>query len=147
MNIKINYPSPNFKIKEVDGKSYLFDYFRKKFLLLTPEEWVRQNIVQALVQNYQYPAGRIALEKLLIINNLKKRYDVVIYDAQRKPWMLIECKATTVALNEDVLKQTLQYYSQLQCPYILITNGSNTFIASFNGQNFLWLDSVPGYNF
>ncbi|HRP90424.1 MAG TPA: type I restriction enzyme HsdR N-terminal domain-containing protein [Edaphocola sp.] len=147
MKITINYPTPNFLVKENEGKQFIFDTIRKKYLILTPEEWVRQNIVQALVKNYQYPAGRIALEKLLIINNLKKRYDVVIYDAQRKPWMLIECKATTVALSEDVLKQTLQYYSQLQCPYFLITNGNNTFIASFKEQSFLWLDSVPSYNF
>ncbi|HTO15208.1 MAG TPA: type I restriction enzyme HsdR N-terminal domain-containing protein [Edaphocola sp.] len=147
MNLNIKYPKPNFTLKEEDGRQYIFDSFRKKYIILTPEEWVRQNLLQALVQNYLYPAGLIAVEKMLIINQLKRRYDAVVYDPLRNPWMLIECKAASVELDEDVLKQTLHYYRKLQCPYFLISNGNLTFIAAIKEQSFSWLDSVPPYNF
>jgi len=147
MSLIIQYPEPDFKYRESEGLRYIFDVFRKKYIQLNPEEWVRQNLLKALVQVYRYPAGLIAVEKELKINQLKRRYDAVVYDRERKPWMLIECKAPHILLNEVTLRQTLNYYRQLQCPYVLISNGHTHYLAAIDSQAFTWLDCIPTYNF
>ncbi|MBL7704373.1 MAG: type I restriction enzyme HsdR N-terminal domain-containing protein [Taibaiella sp.] len=146
MKLVIQYPEPDFKYKETTGLRYIFDVFRKKYIRLSPEEWVRQNLLRALVQVYNYPAGLIAVEKELKINQLKRRYDAVVYDRERNPWMLIECKAPHIVLNEATLMQTLHYYRQLQCPYVLISNGQTNFLAAIDSQSFTWLDRIPAYD-
>ncbi len=146
MNLIIQYPEPDFKYKETEGLRYIFDTFRRKYIQLTPEEWVRQNLLRALVKVYNYPAGLIAVEKELKINQLKRRYDAVVYDRERNPWMLIECKAPHIVLNEVTLMQTLNYYRQLQCPYVLISNGPTNYLAAIDSQAFTWLDAIPAYN-
>lgn len=146
MNLIIQYPEPDFKYKETAGLRYIFDVFRKKYIQLNPEEWVRQNLLRALVQVYHYPAGLMAVEKELKINQLKRRYDAVVYDRERNPWMLIECKAPHIVLNEATLMQTLNYYRQLQCPYVLISNGHTNFLAAIDSQAFTWLDRIPAYD-
>ena len=146
MSIHIQYTTPAFKLQDKDGLRYIFDAFRRKYVQLTPEEWVRQNLLQALVQSYQYPAGLMAVEKELKIATLKKRYDAVVFDRERQPWMLIECKAPHIVLNQSTLLQTLNYYRQLQCPYVLISNGQETHIAAITSGSFSWLERVPAYN-
>ncbi len=146
MSIIIQYTEPDFKFQNRDGLRYIWDAFRKKYVQLTPEEWVRQNLLQTLVQKYHYPAGLIAVEKELKIANLKKRYDAVVFDRSRQPWMLIECKAPHIILNESTLLQTLNYYRKLQCPFVMIGNGATTYVASIDSSSFAWLDSVPAYN-
>src|SRR6478672_11316976 len=125
--IAVQYPSTNFKIEERNGQRYLFDGIRKKWLLLTDEEWVRQNFVQYLIHQMNYPAALIALEKSLQLNDLKKRFDILIYNSQHQPWMLVECKAPQVLLSEVVLEQVLRYNIAVPVPYIVITNGAATF--------------------
>lgn len=147
MNLIIDFPQPDFKIKEIDGSTKIFDVFRKKYVELTPEEWVRQNLLNALIINYNYPKGLIAVEKELIINKMKKRYDAVIFDRDRKPWMLIECKAPEIVLNESTLSQTLNYYRELQCPFLLVSNGKESFLAEVSASSFNWLCTAPTYNF
>src|SRR5882757_11124400 len=105
----INYPEPQFRIKKEMDKDWLFDPIRKKWLLLTPEEWVRQNFVQYLVRVKNYPAALIALEKELGLGELKKRFDILVYDRNHQPWMMIECKEMNVPLDESVLHQVLRY--------------------------------------
>lgn len=146
MNIQVNYPKPQFKLKVDKGVQQIFDSFRKKYVVLNPEEWVRQNLLQALVSNYQYPKGRIAVEKELIVNNMKKRYDVVIYDEDRKPWMVIECKAPNIPISSSTLLQASNYYKNLLCPYIMLCNGEQTFVAAIALGTFSWLEHVPAYN-
>lgn len=146
MSLIIQYPEPDFRYRETGGTRYIFDAFRKKYIQLTPEEWVRQNLLQALVQTYHYPSGLIAVEKELKINLLKRRYDAVVYDRERKPWMLIECKAPHIVLNETTLMQTLNYYRKLQCPYLLISNGHSNYLAAIGSEAFRWLDAVPAYD-
>jgi hypothetical protein len=96
------------------------------WLLLTEEEWVRQNFVHYLVQELNYPSTLIALEKEIILNDLKKRFDVLVYNQDHQPWMLVECKAPDVALSEAVLQQVLRYNISVPVNYIVITNGANT---------------------
>ena len=125
--IAVHYPQPAFKIEERGGQRFIFDAIRKKWLLLTEEEWVRQNFVAFLITTQQYPAALIALEKSLVLNELKKRFDVLVYDSNHQPWMLVECKAPQVVLNDAVLQQVLRYNISIPVTYIVITNGTVTF--------------------
>jgi hypothetical protein len=122
--IKIDYPPYQPKIKEEDSREIIFDEVRKKWVILTPEEWVRQNFLQYLVQVKKYPASLIAVEKEIKLGDLKKRFDIVVYDATSKPWMIVECKEMNVELNKQVLDQVLRYNITMQVPYLVITNGS-----------------------
>lgn len=124
--ITVAYPDPQFRMRQQDGVEQIFDVWRKQWVRLSPEEWVRQNFVQFLVQEMGYPAQIIALEKELVLNGMKRRFDLLVYDAQHQPWMLVECKATTVALGPEVLEQVLRYNISIPVPYLVITNGAAT---------------------
>jgi hypothetical protein len=121
--LNINYPEPDFRIKKEGGKEFIFDTQRKKWMALTPEEWVRQNFIQYLVKEKQYPATLISIEKEIQLGELKKRFDILIYDKNHQPWMMIECKAMNVPLNEEVLQQLLRYNMTVPVSYLVITNG------------------------
>jgi len=125
--INIQFPEPSFRLKNDAGKEYIFDHLRKKWLLLTPEEWVRQNFVQYLIQVMQYPSSLIALEKEIWLGELKKRFDVLIYDKDHRPWMIVECKAETITLNDETRQQALRYNITVPASFIVITNGNSTY--------------------
>ena len=124
--IAVQYPEPKFKMKNENGRQYIFDSIRKVWLLLTEEEWVRQNFVNYLITQLKYPSAVIAIEKEISLNDLKQRFDILVYDKQHKPWMLIECKEPKVNLSEDVLQQVLRYTISVPAEYIVITNGNTT---------------------
>jgi hypothetical protein len=124
--IAVQYPEPQFRMKKENDKQYIFDAIRKSWLLLTEEEWVRQNFVSYLTTTLHYPSTVIAIEKEFSLNDLKKRFDILVYDGQHQPWMLVECKEPKVALNEDVLQQVLRYNISVPVKYIVITNGNTT---------------------
>lgn len=141
----IEYPSYQPKIKIENNSEFIFDEFRKKWVRLTPEEWVRQNFLQYLVKVRSYPATMIAVEKEISVGELKKRFDIVVYNKDHKPWLLVECKEMNVSLNESVLQQALGYNVQLQVKYFIVTNG--TYCAAFcndDGQ-LLMIDSLPDF--
>ncbi len=121
----INYPLPEFRIKKEGDKDFIFDSLRKKWILLTPEEWVRQNFVQFLLQVKNYPATLIAIEKEIKLGELNKRFDILVYDNKHNPWMMIECKAMEINLEEKVLQQVLRYNISVPVNYIVITNGTH----------------------
>lgn len=125
--ITIDFPEPSFRIKKEGNRDFIFDALRKKWLLLTPEEWVRQNFVQYLVQKMSYPSALIALEKEIMLGELKKRFDILVYHEDHRPWMIVECKAGTVTLNEATLRQALRYNISVPAAFIIITNGSYTY--------------------
>jgi hypothetical protein len=125
--ISIHYPPQNFKIRSEENNQSIFDPLRKKWLSLTPEEWVRQNFVQYLVQVMKYPATLIALEKRIRLGELTKRFDILVYDREHAPWMIVECKGDEIKLNEEVLQQALRYNISVPVQYIIITNGDSTF--------------------
>lgn len=124
--IDVQYPKPQFRIKTEEGKRYIFDTIRKSWLLLTGEEWVRQNFVNYLVHGLHYPSTVIALEKEIRLGELKKRFDILVYDEFHKPWLLVECKEPDVKLSEVVLQQVLRYNISVPVQYIIITNGIGT---------------------
>ncbi len=142
--IKISYPSYPFKIETREDKEYIFDPLRKKWIRLTPEEWVRQNFLQYLLQVMQYPASLIAVEKEIQIGELKKRFDILVYKNDH-PWLLIECKEMNVPINESVMQQLLRYQITVQADYMIVTNGNETKgIGKENGQ-LITLDTIPVY--
>ena len=98
--IAVNYPPPAFQIKKENEQPYVFDTIRKTWLLLTEEEWVRQNFIQYLVAELNYPSSLIAIEKEIELNGMKKRFDVLVYNREHQPWMLIECKAPQIELHD-----------------------------------------------
>src|SRR5438874_10300281 len=103
--IPVQFPEPRFRTKKEGGTNYIFDQIRKSWLLLTEEEWVRKNFVSYLTEVLHYPGVAIALEKEITLHDLKKRFDILIYNKDYNPWMLIECKAPDVPLSENVLQQ------------------------------------------
>jgi hypothetical protein len=143
--IKIMYPPYSYKIKEEQGKELIFDPSRKIWLRLTPEEWVRQNFIQYLLQTMLYPRSLIAIEKEIQLGDLKKRFDILVYDNNHLPWMMIECKSMDVPLDENVLAQILRYHIAIPVPYLVITNGS--FCVAFEKLNgtLSQLNALPGY--
>ncbi|MEO7983280.1 MAG: type I restriction enzyme HsdR N-terminal domain-containing protein [Bacteroidota bacterium] len=127
MRININYPEPEFRIKKEGHTEFIFDSLRKKWIVLTPEEWVRQNFVQYLLRVKNYPSTLIAIEKEIWLGELKKRFDILVYDTGHQPWMMIECKAATIKLDEKVLEQVLRYNISVPVRYLVVTNGSDCF--------------------
>jgi hypothetical protein len=124
--IEIQYPPPSFRVQHKNSQPYIFDEIRRKWLQLTEEEWVRQNFVQYLLHSMHYPKTLIALEKEIQLGELKKRFDILVYNKNHKPWMLIECKAPQVSLTDGVLHQVLRYNISLPANYLIITNGNHT---------------------
>ncbi len=131
--IKIEYPPYHPKIKKDKEIEFIFDEIRKKWRVLTPEEWVRQNLLQYIRGVKNYPASLIAVEKTIHLGDMKKRFDIVVFDKEAQPWMLIECKEMNVVLDKTVLDQALRYNISLRVPYIVITNG--TYCHAFLNEN------------
>lgn len=142
--ISINYPKYPFKIQKEAGKDCIFDPLRKAWIVLTPEEWVRQNFIQYLIQVKQYPATLIAIEKTIQLGELKKRFDIVVYK-EDKPWMLIECKEANVTISEKTLEQILQYQQIIEATFLVMTNGHNTYVAQIKTGKLHYLQSLPEY--
>ncbi len=142
--LKIKFPSHQFRIKEEAGKEWIFDPIRKIWTSLTPEEWVRQNILHYLVTEKKYPASLIAVEKELLLGDLKKRFDILVY-RDSKPWMIIECKEMGVPLSELVLKQVLNYNITLQTSFIIITNGKEHAGFALKGKAAESITDFPVY--
>lgn len=143
--IKIEYPTFQPKIKNQADKEYIFDEIRKQWIMLTPEEWVRQNFLQYLIQVKKYPASLIAVEKEIQLADLIKRFDIVVYDRDTRPWMIIECKEMEVMLTDSVLNQALRYNITLNVPFIVITNGRHCFAFSANNGKLAALDALPEF--
>ena len=141
--ITVNYGKPSFKIKKEKEQHFIFDAIRKTWLLLTDEEWVRQNFIHCLVEILHYPATLIAVEKELVLNDLKKRFDILVYDQQHQPWMLIECKAPQVELSDAALEQVLRYHMSIPVSFLVITNGEKTFGWEKISNELRLLDKLP----
>lgn len=143
--IKIQYPKSQVKVRQRAGVNETFDVIRKKWLLLTPEEWVRQNMIQYLLTEKRYPASLISVEKEIKLGELKKRCDLVVYDRDSLPWMIIECKEMNVALSGKVIEQVLRYHITLPATYLVITNGSYTYGFQKRGNQFYEINEFPEY--
>ena len=140
--LKIQFPPHEFQIRKEDNKELIFDVIRKKWVPLTPEEWVRQNFLQYLLQEKKYPASLLSVEKEVRLADVRKRCDIVAYK-NNLPWMIVECKEMNVSLDEKVLQQIIQYNMAVPVEFLVITNGRFTYAwQRFNNQ-LQSLDTIP----
>ena len=144
--IPINYPQHDFRRRQENGKEFIFDELRKIWLKLTPEEWVRQNFLQYLLQAMSYPAALIAIEKEIQLGELKKRFDILVYNKQHHPWMMVECKDMNTPLSEGVLQQVLRYNIAVPVTYMIITNGAYCIGFQKNGEQLQSLRALPDFS-
>ncbi len=128
----LNLPTYSFTIKSEQGRSYIFDVFRKKYVLLTPEEWVRQNFLQYLVKEQNFPASLIAVEKEFSFNRMKKRTDILVHNRQGEPVFLVECKAPSVPVTSEVFDQIGLYNLTYKVPWLVVTNGIKHYCCRMN---------------
>lgn len=124
---KLSLPSIDCKITEIEGKYQIFDIIRKKYIVLTPEEWVRQHIVHLLIYQLGFSKSLIKVEGGLSYHGMAKRSDIVVFDQQAKPYFLIECKAPEVKLDKKTISQASIYNKSLKAPFLAISNGLKTF--------------------
>jgi hypothetical protein len=145
--IKLNLPQFDIKIQDNDGKSEIFDVIRKKYVLLTPEEWVRQHFLHLLINHYQYPKSLIKIETGLKYNQLQKRSDIVVYDREGKPFLIVECKSTDVPLSQKTFEQITTYNYTLKSKYVVLTNGLHHFCCSIDHEKgaYEFMKDLPPY--
>lgn len=141
--ISVNFPEQVFRLKKEKGIEFIFDPIRKQWLVLNEEEWVRQNFIQYLTQKMGYPSAFIALEKEIRLGELKKRFDILVYDQQHRPWMMIECKARSVNLNDAALNQVLRYNISVPVSFLIITNGHFTYGWQKIGNDLRLIREMP----
>ena len=143
--IKIVYPDKKPGLKTEEGKELIFCMIRKKWLQVTPEEWVRQNVLLYLTETLQYPASLIAVEKKLQLGELQKRFDIVVYKNE-KPFVLIECKEMNVPITQKTLDQVMRYNINLQAASCIITNGNTCYVFTTGNGSLEALDAFPAFN-
>ena len=145
---KLNFPTYSFRFKNSENKVSIFDEIRKKFILLTPEEWVRQHVVQFLLQDKKYPKSYINVEKLIKINDLSKRYDGVVFQPNGEIFLLIECKAPEVPISQQTFDQIARYNLVLKARYLMVTNGLNHYFCQmdFENEKYVFLKELPEYS-
>jgi len=145
---KLNLPAYEFRLSQnKEGQVYIFDALRKKNLLLTPEEWVRQHILRYLIEEKGYPPSLISAEAGLKVNQLSRRYDALIYNRRGEPVLLIECKAPSVSVKQETFDQVLAYNRQLQASHLLVTNGLKHFCCRIDpdSKQYIFLEEIPAF--
>jgi predicted type IV restriction endonuclease len=145
---KLNFPSYPFRFKNSENKVSIFDEIRKKFIILTPEEWVRQHVVQFLVAEKKYPKSLINVEKVLKVNGLNKRYDVVVFNPDGSIFILVECKAPEIKIAQATFDQIARYNMTMKAQFLMVTNGLNHYFCQmdFVNEKYTFLENIPNYN-
>lgn len=133
MQIQLKYPSVQLRMRKQQEQLQVFDEFRKKWLQLSPEEFVRQQLLHHLVSTCKYPAASIAIEKALKLNDTLKRFDIVVFNRNLQPFLVIECKAPYIPLDQAVVEQALRYNLILKAPYVMISNGVSDYVYTAAG--------------
>lgn len=144
---QLNFPSYSFRFKNSENKVAIFDEIRKKFIILTPEEWVRQHVIQYLIQEKKYPKSLINVEKSLKINGLVKRYDVIVFNSDGSILILVECKATEIKTSQATFDQIARYNMTLNAQFLMVTNGLNHYFCKmdFDNKKYNFLQELPNY--
>ena len=145
--VDLNIPEQNIEIKNINSKNYIFDLIRKKHLVLTPEEWVRQNLVSYFINDLNYPKGLIKTESSLKYNNLKKRSDILIYNNDMTHYMIVECKSYKMKLNKSHLNQSAMYNKIYRGRYLMVSNGMEHIVCEYDWENetFKFRNSIPEF--
>jgi len=144
---QLNFPVYNFRLKNSENKVAIFDEIRKKFIILSPEEWVRQHVVQYFLQEKKYPKSLINVEKLLKINGLTKRYDVVVFNPDGSIFILVECKAPEIKIAQNTFDQIARYNLTMKAEFLMVTNGHNHYFCQmdFENEKYNFLHELPHY--
>ncbi|HEY4617251.1 MAG TPA: type I restriction enzyme HsdR N-terminal domain-containing protein [Flavobacterium sp.] len=144
---KLNFYSYSFRFKNSENKVAIFDEIRKKFIVLTPEEWVRQHVVRFLLEEKNYPKSHINVEKVLKVNGLRKRYDVVVYNPDGSIYILIECKAPEIKIAQAAFDQIARYNMTLDAQFLMVTNGLDHYFCQmdFENEKYQFLAELPNY--
>jgi hypothetical protein len=144
---KLNLPNYKFRLKSSENKTLIFDNLRKKYMVLAPEEWVRQHFVQFLIEEKKYPVSLIALEKQLVINNRKKRTDILIFNKEGNHDIVVECKAPSIKITQDTFDQIARYNLKLKANFLIVTNGLEHFYCKmdFEKETYVFLKEIPDY--
>ena len=145
---RLNLPEYPLRIKNENGKTMIFDEIRKKFVVLTPEEWVRQNFIQFLINEKNYPPALMAVEKQLIINSLSRRFDLLAYNRKGEPFLIAEFKAPDVNIAQETFDQAVRYNMALKVKYIVISNGMQHFACEidYEKKDFTFLKEIPFFS-
>lgn len=143
----LNFPKYSFRFKNSENKVSIFDSIRKKFVVLQPEEWVRQHCIQFLIKEKGYPISLINIEKELTINSLKKRYDIVVFNSDGTIHLIVECKAPKIAINQNTFDQIARYNLELNATFLMVTNGLNHYYCQmdFELERYQFLKDIPNY--
>ena len=146
--LQLNLPTYNFRIKKQNEKLMIFDSQRKKYISLTPEEWVRQHFIRFLIVEKGYPAAYLAVEKELNLNGMRKRCDAILFDQQANPVMIIEFKAPTVAITQETFDQVAVYNAKLKVDFFIISNGMEHYCCKVDIKNagYQFFDQIPDFN-
>ena len=144
---KLNFPTYSFRFKNSENKTLIYDEIRKKFVVLQPEEWVRQHCVQYLIQEKGYPKSLINVEKELKINNLRKRYDIVIFNPNGSIHVIVECKSAKIKIDQSTFDQIARYNLALNASFLMVTNGINHYYCAmdFEEERYEFLKDIPNY--
>ena len=145
--VELNIPSQDIDIKIIESKNYIFDLIRKKYLILTPEEWVRQNLVRYFINDLNYPKGLIKTESTLKYNNLNKRSDILIFNNDMTHFLVVECKSYKLKLNKSHISQSAMYNKIYKSKYVMISNGLDHIVCKYdwNNDSFEFMKSIPKY--
>ena len=143
----LNFPEYAFDIRTDDGKAVIFDPFRRKYVRLTPEEWVRQHLICHLVQDLGFPKGRTAVETGFTYQGLPYRADVIVYNRQGVPLLMAECKSPDVRINQRTFDQVAWYNREVQAEYLLVTNGLDHYCFAIDRERktYRFLEKLPRY--
>lgn len=144
---ELNFPKFVFRFKNNENKVSIFDVIRKRFMVLQPEEWVRQHCVHYLIEVKKYPISLINVEKELKVNDLKKRYDIVIFNTDGSIHLIVECKAPKIEIKQNTFDQIARYNLALNATYLMVTNGINHYYCSmdFKAEQYHFLKDIPEY--
>ena len=145
--VNLNLPKYSYKIKNKENKPYIFDIIRKKYIMLTPEEWVRQHFVNYLMTNKNYPKSHIALEKQMKINNLVKRTDILVFNNSGNPHIIVECKSPSIKISQNTFDQIARYNMKLDAKFLIVTNGIQHYYCKINHAKevYEFLEDLPDY--
>ena len=146
--LQLNLPQYSFRIKKQNEKLVIFDSQRKRYVALTPEEWVRQNFIRFLIEAKGYPAAYLAIEKQLNINGMKKRCDAILYNEHAQPFLIIELKAPNVAISQTTFDQVAVYNAKLKVDFFIISNGIEHFCCKVNSETarYEFFSEIPNFN-
>ncbi len=146
--LELHFPSYSFRFKSSENKISIFDVIRKKFVILTPEEWVRQHVVQFLMSEKNFPKSHINVEKVLLLNNTRKRYDLVIFNPDGSIHLIVECKAPHININQETFDQIARYNLSLKATYLMVTNGLHHYYCrlDYEHKKYIFLEEIPNYS-